>query len=202
MFRNRVLYAAAAILTLATANYLGAGLASASTIVYSSFDPGDAYDQTSGWTIGGTLVAVQGLQFVPTGTGAIQTIEIAAFRLAGGSAVNISLMTNVADRPGLVLESMPICCFGDAPSIHLASSVLRPVLTSGTKYWLVVSPIAAGDLFGWSRNLNPPFALNVQQQMGGPWVAGDGWRGTLRIRSDAPTPTRTSTWGRLKSHFR
>lgn len=196
-------FACAGLLCLALAYHLGASLANASTIVYSTFGPGDTYDENSGWAIGDTGVWVQGLQFTPAGTAVVETIEIAAFRLAGGTALNVSLTTDAGDRPGSVLETVPICCFGDVASIGLANSVLQPLLTGGTKYWLVVSPVAAGDHFGWNRNLNLPYAPNVQQSMGGPWYFDYlDYRGTMRIRGDASTPTRATTWGRLKSLYR
>ena len=202
MFLKRMFHVSAAILMLAPACHLGASLANASTIVYSTFGPGDSYDASSGWTIGGSGGFVQGLQFTPVESGVVQTIEIAAFRLAGGTTLNVSLATDAGDRPGLVLETVPICCFGDVASVQLANSVLRPLLTGGTKYWLLVSPIAAGDHFGWNRNLALPPALNAQRSMGGPWSVGSDWQGAMRIRGDAPTPTRGTTRGRLRSLYR
>jgi hypothetical protein len=201
MLFKRMFCACASILMVAPAYHLGASVANASTIVYSSFGPGDTYDVTSGWTIGGAGVYVQGLQFTPAGSAVVETIEIAAFQIAGGTALNVSLMTDAGDQPGSVLETVPICCFGAGASIQLANSVLRPLLTGGTKYWLVVSPVAAGDLFGWDRNFNL-IALNAQQSMGGPWSVGLEWQGAMRIRGDAATPTRATTWGRLKSLYR
>jgi len=184
MFLKRMLYVSASIVMLAPAYHLKASSANASTIIYSTFNPGDTYDVTSGWTIGGTSVLVQALQFTPTESGMVQTIEIAAFRLSGGTAVDVSLMTDAGDQPGSVLETVPVCCFGDVPSIQSANSVLHPNLSAGTKYWLVVSPVAAGDLFGSDRLLDPPYALNAQQPMGAAWhVYGLDYRGTLRIRA-------------------
>jgi hypothetical protein len=189
-------------ITVFCAAFLLASAANASTVIYSSFGPGDTYDMTSGWAIGDTPVYVQGLQFTPAVNAVVQTIEIAAFRLAGGAAVNVSLYTDVGNQPGVVIETLPICCFGFTSHIQLVHSVLRPLLTGGAKYWLVVSPIAVGDYFGWSRNLNPPFEPNVQRSMGGPWIVGDSYRGTLRISTAAPTPVRVSSWGRVKSLYR
>ena len=201
MFLERLLYASASILTLALA-CLGASSANASTVLFSSFGPGDTFDMSSGWSIGGPGACVQGLQFTPTESGVVETIEIAAFRLAGGTAVKLTLMSDAGDQFGSVLETLPICCFGDAASIQLAHSVLQPMLTGGTKYWLVVSPVAAGDDFGWSRNFAPPFLLNAQQCFGAPWNINPSWRGTMRISSDTSTPTKATTWGRVKSLYR
>jgi len=201
MFLKRVLSISASILLLALACPLGASVANASTIV-STFGPGDTYDVTSGYTIGDTQAIVQGLQFIPAETAVVQTIEIAAFRNAGGTTMNLALTNDAGDQPGSVLETISICCIGAVPSIHLVNSILRPLLTGGTKYWLVVSRGAAGDLFGWNRNFDLPFWLNAQQYSGGPWIVGLGWRGGMRISSDGSTPTKATTWGRLKSIYR
>lgn len=184
------------------AGLLLASLANASTIIYSTLGPGDSYDRSSGWTIGGAQVYMQGLQFIPSESAVVQTIEIAAFRNAGGTALNVALTSDAGDQPGSVLETVPICCFGAAASLKLANSVLRPLLTGGTKYWLVVSPVAVGDLFGWNRNLDFPPALNAQRSMGGNWILGLDWQGAMRIRGDAATPTKATTWGRLRSLYR
>ena len=192
MTSSKCLLAGSLALALIAAPFTAATAASplASTVIYSTFDPGDIYDTNSGWTIGGTSVLVQAVQFTPTESGTVQTIEIAAFRLSGGTAVNVSLMTDAGDQPGSVLETVPVCCFGDVASIRSANSVLHPNLSTGTKYWLVVAPVAAGDYFGWDRLLGPPYALNAQQPMGAPWhVYGLDYRGTVRIRGDAPTST-------------
>lgn len=202
MFLKRMFYASASILMLAPASPWGASLAGASTILYSTFGPGDTYDLSSGWTIGDTGVYVQGLQFTPAVSGVVETIEIAAFRNSGGTVINLTLMTDAGDQPGAAIETVPICCFGAGASIQLAYSALGPVLTGGTKYWLVVSPAAAGDLFGWSRNFELPPAMNAQQSMGGPWTVGPSWQGTMRIRGDGPTSTKATTWGRLKALYR
>ena len=201
MFLKRMLCAAASFLMLASACHLGASTANVSTI-YSTFGPGDTYNGSSGWSIGGPGVYVQALQFTPAESGVVQAIEIAAFRLAGGTAVNVTLTNDASDLPGLVLETLAICCFGDVASIQLANSVLHPILLGGRKYWLVVSPVAAGDEFGWGRNLDPPYLLNAQQSMGGPWSVGLTWRGAMRISGEQSTPATATTWGRLKNLYR
>jgi hypothetical protein len=201
MFLKRVLYATASMLLLASAGPLGTP-ASASTIIYSTFGPDDTFDLSSGWTIGGTQVNVQGLQFTPAENGVVETIEIAGYRNAGGASMNVSLMADAGGQPGAVIETVPICCFGDAAAIQLAYSVLTPLLTGGTKYWLVVSAPNAGDTFGWSRNFDLPPALNAQQHLGGPWVVSYEYQGTMRLRSGTSTPTRATTWGRIKSLYR
>jgi hypothetical protein len=199
---KRLLYTSASILLLAPAFHLGASIASATTVLYSSFGPGDTFDTTSGWSIGGSGACVQGLQFTPTESGVVETIEIAAFRLAGGTAVKLTLMTDAGDQLGSVLETLTICCFGDVAAIGLANSILQPMLTGGTKYWLVVSAATDADYFGWSRNFAAPFLLNAQQCFGQPWNINPSWRGTLRISSDTSTPTKATTWGRVKALYR
>jgi hypothetical protein len=70
-------------------------------------------------------------------------------------------------------------------------------------YWLVVSPIAAGDYLAWVNNQHNSCAPNVQQPVGAPWNYDYcDYRGTLRIRGDAPTPTKVTSWGRVKALYR
>jgi hypothetical protein len=194
-------YASASILMLAPAWPLGAGLANAA-IIYSTFGPDDFYTSNSGWTIGDTRASVQALQFIPAHSDVVQTIEIAAFRLTGGTALNVSLTADAGNQPGAVIETVPVCCFGDVAAIKVANSVLRPLLTGGTKYWLVVSPVAVGDLFGWCRNQELPAGLNAVQTMGGPWSVRFDWQGAMRISGGSSTPVMATSWGRVKSLYR
>jgi hypothetical protein len=189
-----------------------ANSARSSTIIFSNINTDyfyEDYASNPGWEIGGPRDLVQGLRFSPTQTGAVQTIEVFAFRIAGGTAVDLSLMTDSGSSPlgpGLpdsVLETLRICCFGTLTSVQVANSVLRPVLTAGTMYWLVVSPIAAGDYLAWVNNQHNSCAPNVQQPVGAPWNYDYcDYRGTLRIRGDAPTPTKVTSWGRVKALYR
>ena len=107
-------------------------------------------------------------------------------------------MTDAAGQPDAVLETVRIGPFAAIPSIQVASSVIRPLLNSGTKYWLVVSPINASDDFGWNRNVTLPPAPNAQRSGTAPWVLFSGYQGAMRITGAAPTgiavPT-LSTWG-------
>jgi len=202
MFNKRVFHACAATLMLAPA-LLGWNPANAA-VIYSSFGDDDSFPflLSSGWTIGGPVGLVQGLQFTPAQSDVVQTIEIAAFWIAGGTALNVSLMTDTGNLPGTVIETLPVCCFVEPGSIQMANSVLRPPLTGGTKYWLLVSPVAAGDHFGWCRNFEAPLALNAQRFVGGSWSIGFEWQGAVRISGEASTPTSSASWGRLKSLYR
>jgi exosortase sorting signal-containing protein len=185
------LRAACAILLLGSA-------VSAADVIYTTFGPGDTYDTSSGWSIGGVGVMSQGLQFTPASGGTVQTIEIAAFQVAGGTDLNVSLMTDAAGQPDSVLETVQIGPFAAIPSIQSASSVIKPLLNSGTKYWLVVSPINASDDFGWNRNVTLPPAPNAQRSGTAPWVLFSDFQGAMRITGATPTgvavPT-LSTWG-------
>jgi hypothetical protein len=198
MSLQRVLKASASILMLALVS-LGARPAGAD-VIYSTFGPDDFFTWT-GWTIGGPQASVQALQFIPAQTAVVETIEIAGFRLAGGTAMNVSLAADAGNQPGAVIETVSICCFGDIPDIQMANSVVHPPLTAGTKYWLVVSSDAVGDHFGWARNQELPAGRNAQQQNGGSWFVSFDWQGAMRISSPTSTPTMSTSWGRLKSLY-
>ena len=59
-------------------------------VLFNNFAPGDTYDTTSGWTLGGGAASgnagyTQGLQFTPTASGPAGTVKIAAFSKAGAT---------------------------------------------------------------------------------------------------------------------
>jgi hypothetical protein len=176
---------------------LAVSTASAGTVTFSSFGPGDSYVTGSGWSIGGTPSLSQGLQFTPSVSGNLLTVEIAAFRIAGGTSVNVSIMTDSSNQPGTVLEAVQIGPFSTTESIQLANSVAHPSLTAGTKYWAVVTPVNAGDNFGWDR-VNAA-ATNAQRVGSGPWSVTNDYEGTLRVTvGPAASPSAVpalSTWG-------
>lgn len=73
------------------------------TILFDDFPPGDAYDMTSSWTIGGGAASgnagyTQGLQFTPAVSGTAQSIAVAAFSksssVPGSPAVATTSLSN------------------------------------------------------------------------------------------------------------
>lgn len=124
----------------------------------------------------------------PSSSSVVATVEIAVARLAGGTSVNVSIMTDSAGQPDTVLETLAIGPYSATPSIQLANSVVHPLLTAGTKYWLVVTPINSGDEFIWCRNITLPSAPDAQRHDAGSWRLSSDYQGTMRLTGDPPGP--------------
>jgi hypothetical protein len=143
--------------------------AQADMIIYSDLGPGDSYNGGSfgGWALGdppNSCVTATG--FTAGASVDLSTIEVAAGMLLGPNGaptgvnqLTISLDADSGGTPGAVLESftisdaMPI--FGSFSSDHLvtATSVLHPLLTAGTQYWVVLSvPDDGMSNAAWNMN--------------------------------------------------
>jgi len=175
---------------------LSIGGAAHAAILYDSFGPGDVYDTSSGWTIGGgsrteTGGFSQALQFMPSLSANVSTVEVALFSVQGGSQVIGMLMTDAGGLPGSVLETFSFVNVVGDPTIYLAASSAHASLQAGTPYWFALTaPDLVDDEFGWNRNVNPPFVPNAQRVGSGPWVLDSpDYRGTLRVTGvEAPEP--------------
>lgn len=169
--------------------------ANASVVLYNTFGPGDAFDTTSGWTIGAgssnqNAGFSQALKFTPLVSGTVVSVEIALFRLEGGTQVTGLIMTDAGGLPGSVIETFTFADIVGVPSIFLANSAANSLLNAGTPYWFAVTaPDLINDSFGWNRNLSAPFLPNAQRVGSGPWVLDSpDFRGTLRVTGDALIP--------------
>lgn len=141
--------------------------AGASSILFSNFGPGGTYQLNTGWTVGmppsnpNWQVAAS---FVPSVTAMLEAVIVpfADFGpVFGFPASQLSLSVTGSNALGLpgtsVLESFlyqgPFGSPAGAIPITL-SSVLNPLLTAGTQYWIVATnPVGpSGGVLGWSVN--------------------------------------------------
>ena len=141
-----------------------------------------------------------GNQFQFPGTQAYElaAVEVGATLDAGNNALDVWLMSDVAGKPGAILESFHLIGamqpFGSINPPVVATSVLHPALTPDTRYWVVLSA-PAGTRVIWNDGTNPyllvPMASRINQ---GPWSGGSGPGGgggsanAFRV-SGAPTTT-------------
>jgi hypothetical protein len=182
--------------------------ASADT-VFSNFGPGDSYDVSSGWVVGGAT-SEQGFSqwafaFTPSGNFTLAQIEVAISNSASPISVMLSLDHASAGLPGGTIESWTLTdlpVFGVPPLVvQTVTPVSRVSLISGNEYWLVAS--ADGDTIdAWNLALpgpNTPAALNT----------GSGWAlrplgplefsGVFAVEGSAvPEP---STWASMLMGF-
>lgn len=137
-----------------------------SQVVFSNFGPGDTYIVLGGWGVlsAGPNVPFSsnaGESFTPGGNFRLERIEVAMGIAQGAESfspneVDVTLMTDEGGAPGTVIETLRFDNLGLSGSLlpPLAKdSVLRPVLTAGTRYWLVASAPVPDTLLVWHQNL-------------------------------------------------
>lgn len=175
------------ILITATILFVAAGQAGAS-VIYSTFGPGDSYDPGLGGTLGGFAWPNQALanpfSFAGPQSYQLDSIELAAGIVLGENQLNVSVMTDVAGAPGLVLESFSFTgqmgVFGNVNPLLVGTSVTHPLLMPGTNYWLAASapdPTWAA----WNKALPMLIGPHASSAGGGPWSVADDSLEAFRI---------------------
>ena len=167
--------------------------ASADTVAYSTFGPGDAYLTDSfHWQIASW--ESDAVPFTISESGSLTNLRVVAGQIQFGDPAPLTFTLRGGSTPdGAVLESwtlttamMPAAPAGrpyDAPlQIFTLSSVNSPVLESGVTYWLRADSSAMFGGFSWGSNSIgvTGFEYIYAGDPGGP-----AWRSTA---ADAPAP--------------
>ncbi|UCG59886.1 MAG: hypothetical protein JSU70_10270 [Phycisphaerales bacterium] len=172
--KKRTMIVAVVALTLAA----GAPLANAVPI-FSTLGPGDSYSHTWGYTIGTATDYDQGNQFVIGGGTPynLDTIEVAVGLVTGTNQLDVWLMDDAGGQPGAIIESFHFVdamgSFAASPLV-LGNSALHPLLTPGTKYWLIASVPIAGTHAAWNGSEPAVIGLRAVKEGAGPWWIGLG----------------------------
>lgn len=137
--------------------------ARADMILFSNFGSGLSYVTTGGNPVGnafdGNLYA-EGETFIPTATANLVSIELAlscaAFTCPAPENFTVSLTGSVSDAPGTPIESfnfasLSLSGLGQNNTPVVATSVLQPLLTAGTQYWITISSSPAYSI-AWNWN--------------------------------------------------
>jgi hypothetical protein len=178
--------------------FAASSVAEAAT-VFTNFGPGLSYDINSGNPVGNAFDGndyAEANSFVPTGSGSLQSLRIAlscAFACPG--PVGVSLTTDTADHPGLVLESFVVPGgtlgpIGTNNSPLFLLSVLHPALIMGTKYWVAVGA-GLTDTAAWNLNTTGDLSDQAISTDGGStWFSPSGnTPGALAVEAEAvPEP--------------
>lgn len=171
------------VLSFASATVLLASGLSAQTTVYSTFGPGDSYDGSAEYNAALTADVFFGLN-----------MQMAAGFLYGGPSGNLLSGIRFAGNPSFgfpgpldlaflvgptiggasVLESWVLPSSSTGP-IYSLTSILEPVLTSGSTYWVRLKPGAASQTY-WSWFLNDQGFTGYQRSLdgGATWFSNAG----------------------------
>jgi hypothetical protein len=138
------------------------GSVHASTILFNNFGPGYSYDEVQARPITGPLSGQEwwdvAAAFVPSVTGNLESIAVAITYTSGtANLVNLGLYNDAGGEPGTtVLESWTLTSLAPAGTDNSpawAMSTLQPLLSAGTRYWIVGSEPAGSDtVVGWCLN--------------------------------------------------
>jgi hypothetical protein len=188
--------------------------AQAGSVIFSNLGPNDSYYGGGGWALGSyNFMGVHesiltGCQFTVGTTANLATIEVAAGLgfSTGTNQLTIDLDADSGGSPGSVIESFTIS--GAMPALgtfsmgHLvaATSVLHPLLTAGSQYWVVLSIPNAGETNGaWNDNSTGDVGPVEQSSVGGTISGGNSLnlRGAMRITalSSVPEPSSIAMMG-------
>ena len=171
MRRHLLLYVAA-ILLLAVPSH--------ADVIFSTLGPGDTYNTSIGYTIGFSGMEYdQGNQFSFAAATPyfLDTIELAAGLVLGTNEIDVWLMSDAAGEPGAIIEAFNFTNLGPFEqnnTLLVGTSVLRPVLTPGTDYWLIASAPNSDTHAGWNISSPSVLGLRAIRQGAGPWWIGLG----------------------------
>jgi hypothetical protein len=119
-------------------------------LAYSTFGTGNSYDASHGaYGIGSGMTA--GILFTPTISGLLSQIDLALAYDTGSRTVNVQLAADNGGTPGAVIDAFTVTLTtqfvggtSNATGAYVtAISTARPVLSSGTSYWLLATADAS-----------------------------------------------------------
>jgi hypothetical protein len=180
--------------------------------VFSSFGPGNTYNGAAGVTVGdGAIGSDAGFSYATYFTAALTTplesIVLGATHcgtnsFCGGipprdpnsNAVIMSLYDNGATGGGTLLESITVTgqmqpWRGQTNAIVTGVSVLQPLLTAGTTYWLVASePNPLTDATVWGFSIPGLGTQTYFRDGNGPWTGYSSSGLGFQINGVTPVP--------------
>ena len=139
-------------------------------IIFNTFGPGDSYG-TSSWTIGysGDEFDIGGKFAITVGIPhTLDSIELAVGMYGGTKEIDVWLMSDAASEPGAIIEAFNFKNFPEDGSILVGNSVLNPILTPGTNYWLIASAPHEDDTYAGWKISNPVVFIGILLG-GGSW---------------------------------
>lgn len=120
------------------------------SVIFTNFGAGQTYDINSANAVGNGFDGNnygEGESFTPTASANFGSVSVAlscVFGCGSGENFIISLRSDSSDAPGAAIESFiftgaTLGDFGSNNAPISASSVLKPLLNSGTRYWITVT---------------------------------------------------------------
>ena len=162
---------------------IAAGLFCASTttradVIYNTFGPGDSYDNTAGYDIGGSPGVNQAyaIPFVPTETATLTGATLALALEGGNTQMILSLASSANGAPGSILNTFTqVGTPGEEPQLIDFDCTGCAVLTAGETYFLVATQsIGSNSAWFFANSGAETVYFNANGTAFGPWTAVDG----------------------------
>jgi hypothetical protein len=134
------------------------------SIVATTFGSGMSYNTGEGVTISGTGNGAgyfaQANTFTPSGNWTLDSVSVPILGQNGLSMEILIAADNGTGHPGTIVEDLGSLTPNFQVSIMTINSTARPLLTSGTAYWLILQPSnSSSDIVGgwnFSSPATPP----------------------------------------------
>jgi hypothetical protein len=147
-----------AIPVLVAVSVLGllASRAEASIVVYSDFGPGQTYGSSLNDAAGATSFIGEDVgyadPFTPASTVTFASVLLPLSSVAGTKSLVVSLRPSVSGSPGAPIESFTVTGLPSFPTstVYQLNSLLDPVLTAGSTYWIAIFPGGSNTVAGWN----------------------------------------------------
>jgi hypothetical protein len=170
-------------------------------VVFTNFGPGFTYDKTTGYDIAAFQSMAQ--QFTPADTVIFDDAIIPLGSISGSQGVIVSLESDSNGMPGSPIEQIGVSNLADfdsGGSVKTVASVLHPTLTSGTPYWLALSPAASDVDATWQLDSTGATSSKIGNAPSpdGPWNVSPSpvTRGAFQIDGTAvPEPSTLALLG-------
>jgi hypothetical protein len=152
----------------------------ADSVLFTNFAAGSSFNTGIGNVVGFDNNYAQGDTFTPTASADLSSLDIALSCFSAcPDNFRVSLDANKSGTPGAALESFSVSgaslrVFGNNNPPLVLNSVLIPLLTAGTEYWVTVSS-DPNDSIAWNLNSTGDTSSEAISTDGGTtWFAPSG----------------------------
>jgi hypothetical protein len=179
------------------------GVASAN-VIFSNLGTGHSYDTTSGNPVGNAFDAnnyAEAVSFTPMATTNFGSVSLAlSCFFVCPDDYTVDLTADGGAQPGAVIESFTLSAaalgpVGNNNPLAVANSILHPLLTAGTAYWITTSS-SLDDSITWNFNSTGDMSPEAISTDGGAtWFSPSGFSpGALEV-DPVPEPAAILLFG-------
>lgn len=127
----------------------------ADTVIFDNLGPGNTFNGSIGWGIGGPTSSFGnvrlGISFTPSVSLDLSQVILPLELASGTNSVEVSVYSDRSGLPGTALESWFVTGLG-AGALQDLTDTSNLLLSGGTPYWVVVAAGGSDTFAGWNFN--------------------------------------------------